>query len=148
MVHYEDRSKCSNLVDIIRVKDNDFFLKLWRHDRSVRALGFGMSLNEDRIADEIVKAQGKIAKVVKQNNALKESITPLKKEIQKLGEENKRLTVVLKNKANECKNKKDNIERQTKAIESLKRELRMISKSISKSPAEVVWKQKSKLPLV
>ena len=84
MVNYDDIRKCDNLVDIIRIKDNDFFLKLWRDSRNVRAIGLGISLNEDRIADEIVEAKRLVDKVITQNR----SIAPLKKEIKKLNEKN------------------------------------------------------------
>ena len=142
MVHYEDIDRCSNLEDIIRVRDNDFFLKLWRNNRNVRAIGLGMSFNEDKIADEIVKSKILIDKVVIQNNVLNESITPLKKEINKAQEKNKRLEIALENKTKKCKNKNDIIIGQNKAIERLKVELRVAKKSIPKPPIEVVWKKK------
>lgn len=137
MVNYDDIRKCDNLVDIIRIKDNDFFLKLWRDSRNVRAIGLGISLNEDRIADEIVEAKRLVDKVITQNR----SIAPLKKEIKKLNEKNERLETTLKNKIGECKKKKDIITGQMKAIERLKRELQAVKKSIPKPPVEVVMRK-------
>tara|TARA_R100001377_G_C3171037_1_gene103092 strand:- start:35 stop:988 length:954 start_codon:yes stop_codon:yes gene_type:complete len=141
MIHYEDMSKCDNFTDIIRIKDNDFFLKLWREDRNVRAIGLGMSLNEDRIADEIVEAKRLIDEVVTQNK----SITSLKKEIETLSEKNKRLETALEDKVRQCKNQKDAITGLTKAIERLKKELRAVKKSIPKLPVEVVRKKKPRI---
>ena len=138
MIHYEDIDKCDNFTDIIRIKDNDFFLKLWREDRNVRAIGLGMSRNEDRIADEIVEAKRLIDEVVTQNK----SITPLKKEINKAQEKNKRLETTLEHKLRECKNQKDVITSQNKTIERLKKELRAVKKSIPRPPVEVVRKKK------
>lgn len=141
MIHYEDMDKCDNFTDIIRIKDNDFFLKLWREDRNVRAIGLGMSLNEDRIADEIVEAKRLIDEVVTQNK----SITPLKKEINKAQEKNKRLETTLEHKLRECKNQKDVITSQNKTIERLKKELRAVKKSIPRPPVEVVRKKKPRI---